>query len=49
MGKPSLMEFLVSTEVSPRVELDLDRSRDTEARNTGDFNGTGVSVVNPFA
>lgn len=34
-GKPSLMEFLVSTEVNPKVELDLERSRDTETRDTG--------------
>jgi hypothetical protein len=29
------MEFLVSTEVNPKVELDLERSRDTETRDTG--------------
>jgi len=34
-GKPSLMEFLVSTEVKPAVELDLERSRDVESRDPG--------------
>lgn len=34
-GKPSLIEFLVSTEVKPAVELDLDRNRDTASRDPG--------------
>ena len=35
-GKPSLIEFLVSTEgeVSPEIELDLSRSRKIESRDT---------------
>ena len=34
-GKPSLMEFLVGTEVNPEVELDLERSRDMAERDPG--------------
>ncbi|MFQ3224475.1 MAG: plasmid stability protein [Lentimonas sp.] len=34
-GKPSLIEFLSTTEVAPEVELDLTRSRDIEERDTG--------------
>lgn len=34
-GKLSLMEFLVSTEVKPSVELDLERSKDMESRDPG--------------
>ena len=36
-GKPSLIEFLTSPdgEASPQVELDLERSREVEDRDTG--------------
>jgi plasmid stability protein len=34
-GKPSLIEFLSSTEVTPEVELEIGRSTETEERDTG--------------
>ena len=34
-GKPSLIEFLSSTEVAPEVELDIGRSSEIEERDTG--------------
>lgn len=33
--KPTLIQFLQSNTVAPKVKLDLNRSRDTGARNTG--------------
>lgn len=33
--KPSLIEFLMHTEIAPDVELDLSRSRELEDRDTG--------------
>jgi len=33
--KPSLIEFLSSSEVAPEVELELTRSREIEERDTG--------------
>jgi len=34
-GNPSLIEFLLTVEVSPKVELPLKRSRKVESRETG--------------
>lgn len=33
--KPSLIEFLSDSEVAPEVELELDRSREVENRESG--------------
>ena len=33
--KPSLMEYLLSTEAAPDVELEIDRTKQVEDRETG--------------